>query len=1077
MRWFSFIFAFDGGGSAGVEPATDWRRMMTRQRAVALSCAVLGAVIATVVVSRRQQRPQDPFALLASAMPAARSLDVRVTGGLPWRPLAPAVRGSLRARTEQAGFQAVAMNVARELDGVSGSEAAHLRGIANLLGGQTDVSLESLGSAVQDHGKNARAWTDLGSAWYVEADEEERPVDLPLALAAMDRALELNATLPEALFNRAVILERMGLRSHAASAWRDYLAIDPQSEWAGEARRRLAESSRETARVRFRAAAPAMEAAAMRGDDASLRASVAAFRQLSRAWCEVEVLGRWADAAAAGNDAEAAAQLTFARAVGGILESISQETLLRDAVAVTASAQGTSRQALIEGHQLYRQARRTFEGLRPADAEALFRRAATLLASGNSPVADVARFYMAAAIYDQQRVDEARGLLLELAERMPPGRRALDAEVSWELGLTSSVQARWSEAFTAYQHSLESLEALGENGYLGYVHGLLATAYEGIGDRDEAWRERLVAFALMSDDGGTRLRISLESAARAEVQAGRFAPAASLLRLVLAEQASSNETRALAYATRAEVKARLGDRSAAARDLADAAAAAAKIVDAATRAHIEALLQASAAAVVVDAEPGRALKLLAGAERQYAHASRRFLLPNVYLQRGRALRALGRDDDALAAITAGITELEAQRAGVIAHEARWGVLDAGEGLFAEAIDLSTRRSDFSSAFASAERWRARTLRDSLGLRRDTPLPPSGLGTVQKILPADALLLEYAVLDDRLLVFAVTRDRFETFVHRVSRADLRRVTASFTSAVRERRPIAEVQERAAEAYMLLIAPAASMLGSARVLVIVPDRFLQLVPYAALFDAEKQQYLLQRYEVAVTPAAHVLPLVMGAKRAAPERDAFVVGEPDTRGDFERLPGAEQEARNTAALYGGATVGGRAATRELFTDSWGDAAVVHFAGHASSEGSRGAAAALAFSGRDGAELLHAHEIARMRPAATSLVVLAACDTFAGTKEHLEGTQTLAHAFLSAGVPTVVGTLWSIEDAPAHDLFSTFHRNYVAGLPAVTALRRAQLDQLADQDERARHPASWAGVEVVGHPWQTFIRKRRAP
>ena len=52
------------------------------------------------------------------------------------------------------------------------------------------------------------------------------------------RAIALRSS-PEALFNRALALERLNLWVVARQAWNDYIANDPQSGWSNEARRHL----------------------------------------------------------------------------------------------------------------------------------------------------------------------------------------------------------------------------------------------------------------------------------------------------------------------------------------------------------------------------------------------------------------------------------------------------------------------------------------------------------------------------------------------------------------------------------------------------------------------------------------------------------------------------------------------------------------------------------------------------------------------------------------------------------------------------------------------------------------------
>jgi tetratricopeptide (TPR) repeat protein len=84
--------------------------------------------------------------------------------------------------------------------------------------------------------------SDLG-ALYLEmskkAPEKEKAELLDKSLRSLQRAIELNPTLPEPRYNRALCLEARGLREEAKQAWREYLELDPNSQWAADARRNL----------------------------------------------------------------------------------------------------------------------------------------------------------------------------------------------------------------------------------------------------------------------------------------------------------------------------------------------------------------------------------------------------------------------------------------------------------------------------------------------------------------------------------------------------------------------------------------------------------------------------------------------------------------------------------------------------------------------------------------------------------------------------------------------------------------------------------------------------------------------
>jgi hypothetical protein len=72
------------------------------------------------------------------------------------------------------------------------------------------------------------------------------------------------------------------------------------------------------------------------------------------------------------------------------------------------------------------------------------------------------------------------------------------------------------------------------------------------------------------------------------------------------------------------------------------------------------------------------------------------------------------------------------------------------------------------------------------------------------------------------------------------------------------------------------------------------------------------------------------------------------------------------------------------------------------------------------------------------------------------------LTSAFLSAGVPVTVATLWPVDDRVTADLMKEFYKSLDAGLPAAAALRAAQLEIRSRR--QTCHPFYWAGFVVVG-------------
>jgi CHAT domain-containing protein len=92
--------------------------------------------------------------------------------------------------------------------------------------------------------------------------------------------------------------------------------------------------------------------------------------------------------------------------------------------------------------------------------------------------------------------------------------------------------------------------------------------------------------------------------------------------------------------------------------------------------------------------------------------------------------------------------------------------------------------------------------------------------------------------------------------------------------------------------------------------------------------------------------------------------------------------------------------------------------------------------------------------------LVVLSACDTGQGQITG-DGVIGLSRAFIAAGVPSVVVSLWKVPDGPTAQLMTSFYRHLKNGHSKAAALRRAMLETR----RRYARPANWAAFMLVGN------------
>jgi CHAT domain-containing protein len=961
----------------------------------------------------------NPTSILVDAAPKEhRRVDGRISG-FPWAAFEAQQRGSGVADPADLKLNGAAGVVLERTARKNDAKSLHAQGVALLLIDRLSESIAVL-ERTANTSNDARTWNDLAAARYALVEREERLSQLPLALAAADRALQLDPRLAEASFNRALILQRMGLIEQARKAWESYLALDPGSEWSVEARARLRSLGANKPTADFRRTLDVLTPDAL----------VQQFPQESRTWGEGILLGEWADAEHTGDFALAKAKLQRIRAIANALAAASGEHFLEDTVAAIDHAATAERAALVEAHLTYRDGRIAFHERKDRVAEEKFRRAEELFRRGRSPMENAAAYYAASATFHQNRVGEAYDALLRLGQRIDHARyRALTAQLHWELTVHANINADWGAAVRESAVAARIYGDLRERANEADMRVLAAPALDSIGEPDLAWQERLAAIGAISP---ARREGVLHSAAEALAARGEVAAAAAVLDATIGEMDADQPLLAFVLGDRARLAARSGDALAASRWLDDARHAALRLPAGG--------LRDVATARVMLAETV-AQPSVASSDRTigfFAAQNHGGLLPDAYLQRARAHRIEGDDYAALADYAAALGEIEKQRRSVEDPALQPGVLDAAGEIIDETIALRLARGETAEAFRAADRTRTSSSAD--------PRVPHG-----------AALLEYAVLPHAIAIFCLTETGISAATVQTERRDVADGVLSFAQKIRRRAPAGEVDAAGALLYRWLIAPMRGHLTNTTELVIVPDLELYGVPFAALFDAEHGHYLAEEFTIRFASSS----AAFEKESSTALRPAFVVADPAAP-RWPRLPHSREEALRIASLYDATLIAGEDATPARFIDAARDGALIHFAGHADSD-ARESYGALLLAGDMGA--FGTRQIARLSLRHHPLVVLAACGTFRGDVRHVAGMPSLARAFLTAGARAVVGTLWEIDDDVSAALFLRFHEHLRAGASPATALRAAQLEMLQSPDPRWKHPASWSAPAVLSN------------
>ncbi len=365
--------------------------------------------------------------------------------------------------------------------------------------------------------------------------------------------------------------------------------------------------------------------------------------------------------------------------------------------------------------------------------------------------------------------------------------------------------------------------------------------------------------------------------------------------------------------------------------------------------------------------------------------------------------------------------------------------------------------------------------------------PVGVSELQQeVLRDGEVLLQYALGDSSSTLWAVTSRSIEVYqlpVRSEIEAQIELLRFGLVNPG-EAANSSSFRGPARRLYETLVGPAASVVSSASELIIVPDGALNYVPFEALLtsdeDGEYQAlpYLLRDAPLSYVQSASVLRQLRREPRVEPTRELFAVGDPafsdaDEFGTLRgavlaRLPFTGEEVSSIASLFSpGSTevLLGEDATEDRVRAALENHRFrfVHFATHGLVNDDRPDFSALALAGSGPDALLQASEIFNM-PVQAELVVLSACETGLGQLIKGEGVVGLTRAFMYAGTPSVVVSLWSVSDESTSSLMKGLYRALVEDDAAkAQALRSAKLALL--EDSSTAHPFHWAPFVLIGN------------
>jgi CHAT domain-containing protein len=921
------------------------------------------------------------------------------------------------------------------------SENIYRVAVAELAAGRLRIARDLLVEASAMQPENVAILNDLAAAEISLGRFAE-------AAEICGRASERDPQNAAVAFNWALALEQLRIRPVAIAAWERVLLLDGGSHWAEEAKEHLARL-REPARL-YEEQSRLLKPGA---NSATVDRVVRLFPQRSRGLAQNYILYDWMTR---GNPADLSLLRQIASARAGLGDPYLQD-IVEHAVA--------NRDAIGAGLQEFAAARANEAKFEWDKAGEHFAKASALLDRAGSPLAIGAAIYAAQGEYTNGQSAAALARLTKVDEKLArSGHRypVMAAESAWVRALVLGRMGEQQRSLDAYRFALTEATRGGEIEHTAALAGMLAWMLETLGDPAEADQYRLEALR-RSDEiqaAPDRMYVLYLDAAWVALRSGRPHLALAFVDAMTPIARKENLPLHLAEteAWRALGLLELGRRDAARNRIDKARSHAMQIPMDAAREFTLANIEYTAGRLEMPARPTEAVTHFSAAVDLWKSREWFFHMASALLARAEAELAAGDVRAAERDLREGVARMEGQRATIEEPSVRIAYFERADRLFDRLIELLVDQGRVIDALSIAERKRARLLLDRIAAHDATPASPMDANVLARSVGKTTSILAITLLDRGAELWLIHNGRITHARSSANRSEIASATSRHLVAIAADDDAA-LQRTGHWLFEQLLQPLLPADGSGD-LVIVADGELQSFPFGTLIT-DHGSYLIDSYTLSTAPSASVFlrsPTTKGG-------GVLAVAQPGPAG-FERLPNAIREVRVIARMYQrGRIFTGSEVTPDAFLKAARDAALVHFAGHATADLDEPASSSLVFESPSGAPArLTAESIGRSTLEGHPLVIVAACGTARGKARRTEGVDSLAVAFLQAGARGVAATLWDVDDGVSSRLFGTFHRRLREGARPVDALQEAQRSLLHSSDPRDRRPSVWGGVTLIG-------------
>ncbi|HXU38422.1 MAG TPA: CHAT domain-containing tetratricopeptide repeat protein [Blastocatellia bacterium] len=1059
-----------------------------------------------------QSEADKGTAALAQAYSAERPIEARLSG-LRYAPMGNMRGGS--AKVDEISLTLAERILLSEVAAHPGPKAHHALGRYYLTQQKFDKAIDQMIIAETDDQQNAQLQSDLGAALLEKGSADRSNTesgasleDFARSLEHLNKALSLDGSLLEALFNLALCHQDMLLNQQAREDWQKYLERDPNSSWAEEAThnlRELEEHKRRTSQSKDEVLQRLLNACENRQPETAWQVITETTEAITGRLVWWQLVGAFTDSSANGLPARSESDriLNALKYVGELQQQKTGDGYVSALARFYETSSPTRRSVLVRAHQLMNSGHGFCLQPRFDKALVAYQEARQQYEQAGDKLEAAFADYWIGYCLLQKDTEASRAVFESLIEYCK------GQNFQWLLAQAISSFANCyqktdelSKGIELTKQALQISTRIDDNYAIQKNMGQLANHYKFVGDYQQSFAQLNRSLGVARDrwPGARQMWRTYDTLGEVLIGSEYYAAAADCEKEALSLALEETHDASLTYLSYVH----LG------------------IIYERLHNPPEALQLAQRGFDIVNhltEDPARK-NMIAYATVQLGHIYRRTGDYAAAAERySRAIESRGTDfdpinydahkgklfcyvamrEDSLAEqeLEIVLRLTERYRSKILEERSRNKFFDIEQSLFDVAIDFKySRMHNAWEAFELSESSRARSLWDLInsqaavsGKKADTDfvIPyPTELLKLQEImarLPERAQILQYAVLDDKVLIWVISSKDFAVAESKTSLKELKDKTLAYCNAVTNNKE--DISERSKELYDILIAPVESLLDATRQICIVPDKVLNYLPFNTLVSPRSGHYLISDYVLSYSPSSNVFLLCTedaARKNALTGGERLLsVGNPSIDRDrfpLRDLPSAAKEAKEIAAQYfPNRVLVEDDASAEAVGNELSKSDVIHFASHYVVDDrspllsklllARGRVSVTPARGSSDEQegVLQAAEIYRQRPLRARLVVLSACQTAIEGYFNGEGAVGMSRTFLAARIPLVVASLWPVDSDSTRELMVNFHRYRKSENPITArALRRAQLDMIAGPDRHFAEPRSWASFIVIG-------------